>query len=889
MKKLNYIELRNEWRKFFEENKHLYIESKSLIPNNDPSLLWINSGVATLKKYFSGLENPPAKRLVNIQKAVRTNDIENVGKTSRHHTFFEMMGNFSIGDYFKKEAIEFAYNFLIKQLEIDKNLLYITVYQDDEIAYNRWIELGIEPSHIFKEGKDRNFWDVGNGPCGPCTEIYFDRGEKYDLNHVGIDLLKNDIENDRYVEIWNIVFSEFNNNGNDEYHELQRKNIDTGAGYERFLSVLQEVPTNYDTDLFLPLINELEKFTNKKYEVNAFFSNNQYQLEINRSFKVIVDHIKSAVFMVADGAIPSNKDRGYILRRLIRRAISFAERLNLQDNWLNALIEKIIKIMQVAYPYLIELKQKIISVINNEYVQFNKTLKMGLKLFDESLKKHDITAQTIFDLVQTYGFPKLLVDEMCEEHNIQYDEKTYEELFKNHQLISKGDENNNIKALVQQNKHLLELVSNSEFNYEVNEIKNARVISLFDDDFNPISELAGSGWVVLDKTCLYATSGGQLHDDGYINEFEVDNVIKGPNLQHLHHLDSGYLKLNDLVTIKHDALTRSLLRSNHTGVHIIQAMLKKYVDNSIKQAGAFKSKDKFSFDFNYDKKLLNEQILLIEQKANEIILNNLAIQVMHSDLENAKKMNAIMEFNDVYTKQKELRLIQIGDVSLELCGGTHAHNTSDLEILKITGFYSLGSGTWRIEGFTRYLNYFNYLKSHIEDLYIDNNEYLLNLLNNTKNNEQLTYTIKNFKNQEPIKLIDVLSDTLKQNNLQKSKEDDALEIKNISNEILKSNNNDMHFVVFKKFNPKNIASALRSKLNELKSFIIVINELDHGYGYFLAANKNYISKNNIDFASILKNINKNIDGNFGGKNNYFQGGSTKTFCLSDWVEIEELK
>ena len=881
MRRVSYKELRELWRKFFESKKHLYVESKSLIPNNDPSLLWINSGVATLKKYFSGLENPPANRIVNLQKAVRTNDIENVGKTSRHHTFFEMMGNFSIGDYFKDEAIEFAYDFLINWLEIDKNLLYITVYEHDEKAYNKWISLGINKDHLFKEGKDRNFWDVGNGPCGPCTEIYFDRGEKYDFDHLGIKLLKDDLENDRYVEIWNIVFSEFNNNGQNEYSELKRKNIDTGAGYERFLSVLQEVPTNYDTDLFLPLIQELEKFSTYKYDIDAFFHKNQKQLEINRSFKIIVDHIKSAIFMVADGALPSNKDRGYILRRLIRRAISFAEKINLKSGWMRALINKTIEIMHDPYPYLNNLKDKISTIIINEQKQFEKTLKLGLKLFEEALKEKKISAKTVFDLVQTYGFPKVLVDEMCNENDVQYDEKEYETLFKTHQEISRGLNKNQIKALMQQNKYLLELNVKSEFDYETNYIKDAKVVFLFDDDFNPIQVLSGSGWVVLDKTCLYATGGGQLHDDGYINDFEVNDVIKAPNLQNLHHLESAYLKLNEIVSVHHNELTRSLLRSNHTAVHLLQAMLKTYISDSIKQAGAFKSKDKFSFDFTYDKKLNSNQIKMIEEEANKVINEGLMIQVLHTTLNEAQKMHAIMEFNDVYSKQKTLRLVKIGDVSLELCGGTHAHNTYELEILKITNYSTLGSGTWRIEGFSRYLNYFKHIKNDLNNLYEKNEKIITSFLENNKTYKSNLDEIKNYKETEPISLINNLNLALSQYEQNNLKQKDELEIK----ELLKQIKESKKLIVLNNANAKNIATSLRSSLNELDKIVVIINKLKQGFSYFIGSNKTYLANHKIDLKTLVTKIDDKIAGHSGGKDNYFQGGSSQEFNETIWNQI----
>ena len=875
MRKLSAKELREAWIKFFEKNNHLYVESKSLIPDHDPSLLWINSGVATLKKYFSGQLNPPAPRLVNLQKAVRTNDIENVGKTARHHTFFEMMGNFSIGDYFKEDAIKFAYDFLINNLEIPKEKLYITVYKDDELAYKTWKECGMPENHIFKEGRDRNFWDVGNGPCGPCTEIYYDRGEKYDFDHLGIKLLEDDIENDRYVEIWNIVFSEFNNNGKNEYSELKRKNIDTGAGYERVLSVLQDVPTNFDTDLFLPIINEIEKFSDLHYDMNAFFTKDPNQLEINRCFKVIADHIKSSVFMIADGALPSNKDRGYILRRLIRRAIAVGEKLNLRSGWMHATVAKIIDIMGEFYPYLHALSDKIQLIIATEEHQFTKTLKVGLQLFNEALTNNNINAQTVFNLVQTYGFPRVLVDEMCAENNVQYSSEEYDKLFKNHQEISKGQDASLIKALMQQNKYLLELKVPSEFDYELSEIKDAKIVALMDDDFNPVDQIAGSGWVVLDRTCMYATGGGQLHDDGWINEYEIDNVVSGPNLQHIHHVESAYLKLGDIVDVRHDVFTRNLLRANHSSVHIIQAMLIRNIDKGIRQAGAFKSKEKFSFDFRYDKRLTNEQVKLVEEKANEVVRAGIPVEVLHTSEEKAREMGAIMEFGYMYAKQKVLRLIRMGNVSLELCGGTHVHNTANIEMIKITSYSSLGSGTWRIEGYAKCYNDELHVKNELKQLIEQYHDEFAKWTNHPINYEA---------NLNIHEQIDLIASSLNAYTTAKEKQAKQQVLSDISNQI----KNKQKVVIVNNLEPKAIMQALRANTNSIETLVLIINKLPTGYGYFVQANKKYLQEHQLDLSPILDKISKAVKGNFGGKGTYYQGGASIDFNEKDWTELLNL-
>ena len=381
MSKWTTNKIRKTWLDYFVANGHYLYPSQSLIPHNDPSLLWINSGVATLKNYFSGIAIPPSNRLTSSQRSIRTNDIFNIGVTSRHHTFFEMLGNFSIGDYFKKEAIHFGYDLLINHFNMDVNKLYFTVYEDDEDAYNEWIKHGINPSHIIKCNRDRNFWDVGSGPCGPCTEIYYDRGEKFDPEHKGEELFYKDIENDRYVEIWNIVFSQFNNNGKNEYSELARKNIDTGAGLERLASVLQETPTNYDTDLFLPIIKTISKYSKTcKYDMNAYFTKDKKQKEINRNFIIIADHIKACVFAIADGAVPSAKEKGAVLRKLLRRSIICSKAIDVAEDFLPETISSIIDTMHEFYPYLDK----------------NKSLvSLRSKLYDASLQLNEIQNEIV--------------------------------------------------------------------------------------------------------------------------------------------------------------------------------------------------------------------------------------------------------------------------------------------------------------------------------------------------------------------------------------------------------------------------------------------------------------------------------------------------------------
>ncbi|MGL4616654.1 MAG: alanine--tRNA ligase, partial [Mycoplasmoidaceae bacterium] len=546
MKKLKVNQIRKEWLSYFKSKKHYILESQSLVPINDNSLLLINSGIATLKNYFSGVDSPISNRLANSQKCIRTNDIENVGLTSRHHTLFEMLGNFSIGDYFKEEAIEFGFEFLTKKLEIPKSKLYITVYKDDEEAYNKWVKLGISKKNIIKCGKDRNFWDIGSGPCGPCTEIYFDRGLKYDPKKMGIKLFEKDIENDRYVEIWNIVFSEFNNDGKGKLTPLARKNIDTGAGLERLASILQEVPTDFDIDSFESIINTISKKTEDKYDSKSYFSKSKKLKNINKNYIVIADHLKAATFMIADGIIPGSKDREYILRRLIRRAVVSLKVLSIRENIFDDIVKNVIKSMKIYYPYLLEKKELIIQVLIKEYNAFEETINNCKNLFIKAASTGKIDGKTLFNLVDTYGFPFEIIKEIendkelkiltsifdvkkseiiKDKKHIEFDFEGFNKSFDKHRKISKSTKKDT--RLNIQNTELINLKVKSEFVYNSYYMKS-KIVELFDSNFKKVKELVNEdGYIVFDKTCFYATSGGQLHDTGKIEEFEIVEVIKG--------------------------------------------------------------------------------------------------------------------------------------------------------------------------------------------------------------------------------------------------------------------------------------------------------------------------------------------------------------------------
>ena len=885
MKKWTGNTIRKTWLDYFVKNNHYLYPSQSLIPHNDPSLLWINSGVATLKKYFSGEETPLSKRLTSSQRSIRTNDIFNIGVTSRHHTFFEMLGNFSIGDYFKKEAIKFAYDLLVNHYFMDVNKLYFTVYEKDNDAYDEWINLGINKSHIIKCNKERNFWDVGSGPCGPCTEIYYDRGEKFDPSKKGEELFYKDIENDRYVEIWNIVFSQFNNNGKNEYTELARKNIDTGAGLERLASVLQNTPTNYDTDLFLPIIKTIEKYSKShKYDINAYFSKDKTQKEINRNFIIIADHIKACVFAIADGAIPSAKDKGSILRKLLRRAIICSKNIEASEDFLTKTIDTIIKTMNDFYPYLNKNRQTIIDVILQEQKLFNQTLSKGYELYKKALVNNSsVHAETIFKLTDTYGFPFEVIKNLCDQNNIKFDIEKYKETVIKHQQISHG--NKHTKAMTQQNKNLINFHDKSIFTYDEFSLNGSKIIAIFDENFNPINNLDdGKCWLVFDKTCFYATSGGQEHDIGKISHYDVMDVIKAPNGQHLHLIETKkQIKIGDQLDLQININNRKLTSCNHSCEHLLQKAFQSSVSELIHQEGAYKSAKKVTFDFSYPSKLSDEQLIKVEDKVNEYIKSNAKVTTKLMSLEDAKKMHAQAHFENVYKKINGLlRVVIMDKVTSEICGGTHVKNLKELEQFMFIKLDTKGSGSYRIEGITTNNTINNFLNEKINQIKneIDN---LIEKLNELKVDSKL-YD-KEIKSLSFIKTRQNYHELVKnfanvKSNLKKLIAKANLD-KNINLSIkLKQSfiiNDDKKIITAELENIDakiviNTLNQLANKNNE-KTFI-AFNLIGNKVRYFIITGSEVIDKQYTANTLVAK-LNKLFDGSGGGSLIFAQGGCEK--------------
>ncbi|MCK6257864.1 alanine--tRNA ligase [Fictibacillus sp. KIGAM418] len=701
MKTLTSAQVRQMFLDFFQEKGHSVEPSASLVPHEDPSLLWINSGVATLKKYFDGRVIPENPRIVNAQKSIRTNDIENVGITARHHTFFEMLGNFSIGDYFKEEAIIWAWEFLTdpKWIGFDPEMLSVTIHPEDDEAFDIWNKtVGVPAERIIRlEG---NFWDIGEGPSGPNTEIFYDRGETYGKDPEDPELYPGG-ENDRYLEVWNLVFSEFNHNPDGTYTPLPKKNIDTGMGLERMVSVIQNVPTNYDTDLFIPVIRMTEQLSGSKYGVSK---------ETDTAFKVIADHIRTVAFAVSDNALPSNEGRGYILRRLIRRATRFAKQIGLDRPFMFELVPTVADIMVDFYPEVKEKVPFIQRVIKNEEERFHETINEGLAILEDVIQKEKasgsstIAGKDAFKLYDTFGFPFELTEEYAAEHNMEVDRAGFEKEMEAQRERARSARQD-VDSMQVQGGVLSDIKTNSEFVGYDEERSTSKVLETLQNGERV--DLLGEGeegQVILDLTPFYAESGGQVADQGTIIgegvELYVKDVQKAPNGQNLHTVMvvKGSLRTGIEVVAQVNAEKRAAIVKNHTATHLLHQALKDVLGTHVNQAGSQVAPGRLRFDFSHFGSISPEELERIEEIVNQKIWKTIAVDKMLKPIDEAKAMGAMALFGEKYGKV--VRVVQIGDYSLELCGGCHVHNTSEIGLFKILSETGIGAGTRRIEAVT---------------------------------------------------------------------------------------------------------------------------------------------------------------------------------------------
>ena len=699
MKKLTSSEFRQMFLDFFKQHGHMVLPSQSLIPQDDPTLLWINSGVATMKKYFDGSVVPKNHRITSSQKSIRTNDIENVGKTARHQTFFEMLGNFSVGDYFKKEAITWAWEFLTSPdwLDLDKEKLYCTVYPKDAEAHKIWLEVGMPEDHIVK--LEENFWDIGEGPCGPDSEIFYDRGQEN--NDVAEDDPENfpGGENARYLEIWNIVFSQYNHLANGKYVDQPHKNIDTGMGLERVLSILQDAPTNFETDLFLPIIHETEKMTAaKKYGTNKADTT---------AFKIIADHVRTVSFAIADGALPSNTGRGYVLRRLIRRADLNGQRLGIKGAFLYQLVPVVGKIMESHYPEVTDQKDFIAKVIKNEEERFQLTLESGLTLLDDLIAKAQnsedktITGKDAFKLFDTYGFPYELTFETAQDAGLNVDQKGFDAEMKAQKERARKARGN-LQSMGAQDETLMNLKDKSEFEYGVYEEKHAKLIDIIVNDQLVDRADGDNAVLIFDRTPFYGERGGQVADHGNIYNQEgelvaqVTDVQHAPNDQNMHFVDVILpLKKGEEYTLKIDRVRREGLRHSHTATHLLHAALRSVLGEHTHQAGSLVEPDYLRFDFTALEPMTAKEIKSVENLVNQKIWAAIDVKTTITDPDTGRKMGALALFDGKYGDK--VRVVQMQDFSIEFCGGTHCANTNQIGIFKIISESAIGAGMRRIE------------------------------------------------------------------------------------------------------------------------------------------------------------------------------------------------
>ncbi|MCP8616961.1 alanine--tRNA ligase [Salirhabdus salicampi] len=700
-KTLTSAQVRQMFLDFFQEKGHRVEPSASLVPNDDPTLLWINSGVATLKKYFDGRVVPDNPRIVNAQKSIRTNDIENVGKTARHHTFFEMLGNFSIGEYFKEEAIVWAWEFLTsdKWIGFDPEKLSVTVHPEDEEAYDLWLtKVGIPKERIIRI--EENFWDIGEGPSGPNSEIFYDRGEAYGNDPNDPELYPGG-ENERYLEIWNLVFSQFNHNPDDTYTPLPKQNIDTGMGLERMVSVIQDTKTNFETDLFLPIIKHTEKIA------GVFYGENE---EHDVAFKVIADHVRTVTFAIGDGALPSNEGRGYVLRRLLRRAVRYAKQLGIEKPFMYQLVEDVATIMYDFYPEVQKKQSFIENVIKTEEERFHETLNEGLSILKSVIQKETdkgsnvFPGEEVFRLYDTYGFPKELTEEYVEEAGFTIDEDGFEREMANQRERAR-QARQKVDSMQVQDGVLGEIDVESEFIGYDQLQTSAKVLELIKDkQFASEASAGDEVYIVLDQTPFYAESGGQIADTGTLKTdhgvVTIEHVQKAPNGQNLHFakVTEGVLRKEETVKATVDQDTRLNIVKNHTATHLLHQVLKDVLGEHVNQAGSLVAADRLRFDFSHFGSISEEELEQIEQKVNEKIWESIVVNTGLHSFKEAKEMGAMALFGEKYGDV--VRVVSVGDYSIELCGGCHVQNTAEIGMFKIVAESGIGAGTRRIEAVT---------------------------------------------------------------------------------------------------------------------------------------------------------------------------------------------
>ena len=887
MKYMTHNDIREMWFKFFINKGHKIFDSAPLVPINDDSLLWINAGVTPLKKYFDGSEIPDSKRIVSIQKCIRTNDIENVGITKRHQTFFEMMGNFSVGDYFKEEAIEFSFEMLTspEYFGIDKDLLYVSVYPDDDVAFNKWVEVGIPKDHIAR--LEENYWEIGEGPCGPDSEIFYDRGPEFDPDGDALEKFFKDEDQERYVEIWNNVFSQYNSKAGvdrKDYKELPNKNIDTGAGLERWCCIFQGVDSNFETDLFKPIIKHIEELADCEYVGQ-------------KEFKIIADHIRAITFAIADGACFENVGRGYVLRRLLRRSVRFGKNIGMESPFMYKIVSDVVDVMKDAYPYLTERRAEVEATVLEEEELFLKTLEAGERRLKELVEDSNdgyISGEEAFKLYDTYGFPFELTEEYLEDLGYKVSKEEFDKYMDAQKELARKNAKNT-SAMASQKKVLLDFTDKSEFVYGTYRLKS-KVQAIFSKD-ELVNSIDHDTYISVERTCFYAESGGQVSDTGMIigDNFKahVIDVFKAPNGQHIHKVKllDGVITVGDECELVIDKDRRKRIERDHSSVHILQYSLQQVVSNTIKQAGSYVDDERLRFDFTYSGKMTDQKILEVEEFANNMINEDLIVSTEIMPIDKAKKLGAMALFNEKYGD--EVRVVKIGK-SIELCGGTHASNTSEINRLAIYSCESKGSNVYRIEAATG-----DKIESIIEETIKPYNEEKAKLLlkareilEDARNNGiKLEFEV-DLNNDKPVSYKDII---YSKNELQyvhqevKDLEKKYFDMK--EKETLQ--NLDIYREHIKEVNGVEVLiMELKNKdINILKSIAdTIMNEMKNGFIFLMNVKNdnsiNFIAKSNsfVHAGEIVKDASLRSEGNGGGNPKFAQGGGKTASHVGEIVK-----
>lgn len=857
MEKYGVNDLRRMFLEFFESKEHLKMKSFSLVPHNDNSLLLINSGMAPLKPYFTGQEIPPKKRVTTCQKCIRTGDIENIGKTARHGTFFEMLGNFSFGDYFKTEAIHWSWEFLTEVVGLDANRLYPSVYENDDEAFDIWNkEMGIPAERIYRFGKEDNFWEHGAGPCGPCSEIYYDRGEKYGC---GKPDCKVGCECDRYMEIWNNVFTQFDNDGNGNYEELQQKNIDTGMGLERLASVVQDVDSIFDVDTIFDLRSKVCEIAGVEYK-------KEYKSDV--SIRIITDHIRSATFMISDGIMPSNEGRGYVLRRLIRRAARHGRLLGIEGKFLSKLSETVINGSKDGYPELDEKKDMIFRVLSEEENKFNKTIDLGLNILADMQKEmenssvKELSGENAFKLYDTYGFPLDLTMEILEEKGYTVDEEGFNAAMKNQKETarSRRAKSNYMGADVTVYESIDPAITSEFVGYDNLVFDSEITVLTTETEITEALAEGDVGTIIVNKTPFYATMGGQEADKGVIvtddAEFVVEDTVKllGGKFGHIGKVTKGMFKTGDKVTLKVNESLREDTAKNHSATHLLQKALRMVLGTHVEQAGSLVNADHLRFDFTHFQAMTKEEIEEVEKIVNEKIMCGLPVETKVMSVEEAKKTGATALFGEKYGET--VRVVNMSEFSKEFCGGTHVKNTGNIMLFKIVSETGVAANVRRIEALTGngVLNYYK------------NIENTLNTAAGTVKSEPSKLNTKIESMLEEIKALKSENESLKSKLANNSLGDAMSEVENVNGFNLlakKVENVDMNGL-------RNLGDSLKEKM-ENGVIVLASNQGSDKVNLIVMVTDDAV-KNGANAGNIIKAIAPLVGGGGGGRPNMAQAG-----------------